>query len=288
MGRANGAPAFATLGEAELMTHATQKKTCGAATAGGAVAIILVAALGGTGVACAPPAASPATATSATTAASPSPPKRTYPTMAPFEQYLEKSPADEIALARTAAPPSISADADVLVLGSHGYEPAVKGKNGFVCFVQRAWAGGFADGEFWNPRTRAPNCFNPEAARTELPQYLKRTEWVLAGASKQEMIDRTRAALADQSFKRPEPGAFSFMLSKDGYLNDEAGGPWYPHVMFFIPHGQAAAWGAGLAGSPILGEEGTEIESTVLFIPVRRWSDGSTALPPDAPHTHTK
>jgi hypothetical protein len=206
--------------------------------------------------------------------------------MAPVEQYLEKSPADEIALARTAAPPSISADADVLVLGAHGYETAVKGKNGFVCFVQRNWAAGFESAEFWNPRSRAPNCFNAEAARTELPQYLKRTEWVLAGVSKQEMIDRTRAAFADQSFKMPAPGAFSFMLSKDGYLNDEAGGPWYPHVMFFVPHGQAAAWGAGLKGSPILGEEGTEIESTVLFIPVRRWSDGSSAMPPDAPHTH--
>ena len=267
------------------MTHAMQKKTCAAATARGAIEILLVASLGGIGAACAPPVASPASATSA---ASPAPPTRSYPTMAPVEQYLEKSPADEIALARTAAPPSISSDADVLVLGSHGYETAVKGRNGFVCFVQRNWAAGFEDAEFWNPRSRAPNCFNAEAARTELPQYLKRTEWVLTGVSKQEMIDRTRAALADQSFKRPEPGAFSFMLSKDGYLNVEASGPWYPHVMFFVPHGQAAAWGAGLAGSPILGEEGTEIESTVLFIPVRRWSDGSPAMPPAAPHTHTK
>jgi hypothetical protein len=78
------------------------------------------------------------------------------------------------------------------------------------------------------------------------------------------------------------------MLSKDGYLNDEAAGPWHPHVMFFVPHGQAAAWGAGLPGSPILGAEGTELESTVLFIPVPRWSDGSPAMPPAAPHTHAK
>jgi hypothetical protein len=267
------------------MIHAMQKKTRWAATAEGAIEIILVASLGGIGAACAPPAASPTSATSATSAA---PSKRSYPAMAPVEQYLEKSPADEIALARSAAPPSISADADVLVLGTHGYEPAVKGTNGFVCFVERNWAAGFESAEFWNPRSRAPNCFNAEAARTELPPYLKRTEWVLAGVSKQEIVDRTRAAFGDGSFKMPGPGAFSFMLSKDGYLNDEAGGPWYPHVMFFVPHGQAAAWGAGLAGSPILGEEGTEIESTVLFIPVRRWSDGSPAMPPAGPHTHSK
>ena len=43
----------------------------------------------------------------------------------------------EIVLARSAAPEAISRDADVLVLGQHGYETAVKGKNGFVCAVER-------------------------------------------------------------------------------------------------------------------------------------------------------
>jgi hypothetical protein len=209
-----------------------------------------------------------------------------YPTMAPIDRYRTLSVDDEIALARSAAPASISADAEVLVLGRHGYESVVHGKNGFVCFVERSWAAGFAAAEFWNPKILAPNCFNAAAARTELVAYLKRTEWVLAGATKDQMIERTRSAMADQSFKRPEPGAFSFMLSKRGYLNDQAGGPWLPHVMLFVPHGEAAAWGAGLDGSPILGEEGSEIESTVLFIPVRRWSDGSPAPPPDAPHHH--
>ncbi len=232
--------------------------------------IVLASSFGGSGTACAQPAKSP------------------YSAMAPIEQYRANSPADEIALARSAAPPSISSDADVLVLGSRGYETAVTGKNGFVCFVERSWAAGFDDAEFWNPKTRSPNCFNAPAARTELQQYLKRTEWVLAGATKQEMTEKTRAALADHSFKNPEPGSISFMLSKDGYLSDEAGGPWLPHVMVFVPHGQAAVWGADLPGSPVIGRDGSEIESTVLFIPVRRWSDGSPAPAPTQPHTHTK
>jgi hypothetical protein len=209
-----------------------------------------------------------------------------YPAMAPIEQYREKSAVDEIALARSAAPPSISADAEVLVLGSRGYEVAVQGKNGFVCFVERSWAAGFDDPEFWNPRSRSPNCFNAPAARTELPQYVKRTEWVLAGVSKQEMVDRTRSAVADHSFLAPEPGSLSFMMSKSGYLGDEAGGPWHPHVMFFIPHGQAAVWGASLKGSPVIGKEGSEIESTVLFVPVRRWSDGSPGPALAGDHAH--
>lgn len=213
--------------------------------------------------------------------------KAPYPEMAPTEQYRIASREEEIALARTAAPPSISADAEVLVLGSHGYETAVKGKNGFVCFVERSWAAGFDDPEFWNPRIRSPNCFNPPAARTELPQYLKRTQWVMAGATRQQIIERTGAAVASHSFKAPEAGSFSFMLSKESYVNDAAAGPWLPHVMFFIPHGQADNWGANKEGSPILGQDGSATESTVLFVPVRRWSDGSPALPSDKKHVHT-
>ena len=208
----------------------------------------------------------------------------TYPAMAPVAQYRFGARDDEIALARSAAPPSISADAEVLVLGERWYETAVKGKNGFVCFVERSWDAGFDDRQFWNPKIRGPNCLNPPAARSILPQFLKRTEWVLAGVSRQEMKVKTRSAIAGHEFKSPDPGAFSFMLSKNGYVSDAADGPWLPHVMFYVPHGQAAAWGAGLESSPVIGKEGSDIEPTVLFVPVSRWSDGSTAPPSAATH----
>src|SRR5262249_13044387 len=58
-----------------------------------------------------------------------------YPRMAPVEQYLMGDRRAEIALAQSAAPESISRDAEVLVLGRHGYESAIQGKNGFVCIV---------------------------------------------------------------------------------------------------------------------------------------------------------
>jgi hypothetical protein len=201
-----------------------------------------------------------------------------YPAMAPIEQYQISNRDAEIALARSAAPSSISDHADVLVLGSQGYETAVKGTNGFVCFVERSWTAGFADPEFWNPKLRAPNCFNPPAVRSVLPQYLKRTEWVLAGASRQQLIDKARAAFDSRQFGAPDAGSFSLMLSKQGYLSDNGAGPWLPHVMFFVPSGQAAVWGAGLAGSPIVGRDGSAVEPTVLFVPVRTWSDGSGAI----------
>jgi hypothetical protein len=212
---------------------------------------------------------------------------RPYAAMAPVEQYRIRDAQEEVALARTAAPPSISADAEVLVLGQHGYEVAVKGKNGFVCFIERSWTAGFDNPEFWNPKLRAPNCFNPPAALSVLPQYLERTEWALAGVGLTQMVEKTKAAFASGHFTVPAAGSFSFMLSKQGYVNDVTAGPWLPHVMLFVPHGQAAAWAAGLEGSPILGSDASEFEPSVLFIPVRRWSDGTPAPPPVVDHKHS-
>jgi len=203
-----------------------------------------------------------------------------YPTMAPLGQYLMASSASEIALARSAAPPSIAAHAEVLVLGRHGYYVAVKGNNGFVCFVGRQWfSSNFSSPLFWNPKTRGPECMNPPAVRSVLPQFLARTQWVLAGATRQQLLEKTKAAFASHRFATPAPASFSFMLSKQQYFA-AAGGPWLPHVMPYVPHGQAAAWGAGLPGSPVLGSEGSPYLPTVLYIPVRQWSDGSPAPTP--------
>src|ERR1700674_2961001 len=77
-----------------------------------------------------------------------------YPSMAPLDQYLMPDRNAEIALARSAAPESISRDAKIMVLGPHGYESAVEGKNGFVCVVERAWMNRFDNPEYWNPKNR--------------------------------------------------------------------------------------------------------------------------------------
>lgn len=203
--------------------------------------------------------------------------KAAYPSMAPIAQYRMASQAEEIALARSAAPPSISNDAEVLTLGARGYETAVKGKNGFVCIVERAWASDFEDAEFWNPKERGPICFNPASVRSVLPTYLKRTEWVLAGVSKADMVERTKAAIAAREIVEPEVGAMCYMMSKGGYLGDAAGGHWHPHLMFFVPRSEAAAWGANLPGSPVLGGGGGLEPGTVFFTIVPNWSDGTPA-----------
>jgi len=195
-----------------------------------------------------------------------------YPTMAPRAEYMMDRSA-EIAMARTAAPPSISGDAGVLVLGAHGFEVAAKGTNGFVCMVERTWDRSFDDPEFWNPKTRGPVCLNPASVRTVLPMLMERAEWAMSGVSREDMVRRSKTSAKANT--TPAPGAMSFMLSREQYLSD-ANPQWHPHVMFFSQKVDVAAWGANLKDSPVLGGPGTG-KITMFFIPVRKWSDGTLA-----------
>jgi hypothetical protein len=193
--------------------------------------------------------------------------------MAEIDQYLMTQEA-EVALATSAAPESVAKDADVLVLDRHGYQTASKGRNGFVCLVQRSWSAGLDDPDFWNPKVRAPICLNPPAARSYLPLNIKRTELVLAGKTKEQLSVEMKAAVEAKQFPAIEPGAIGYMLSKEGYLSDR-GGHWHPHVMNFVPQAEPARWGANLPDSPILAVSDPIDRVSVYLIPVGKWSDGS-------------
>jgi hypothetical protein len=208
--------------------------------------------------------------------------KAPYASMAPLDQYLMADRNAEIALARSAAPEAISSDADVLVLGRHDYETAVKGKNGFVCLVERGWMGPF-NGEdaanFWNPKLRGPVCYNPPAARSILPLTYKRTEMILAGQSKAQIIDGIKTFL-NQKLPPLEPGAMSYMMSKDQYLNDGNRHNWIAHLMFYTPLMDGAVWGADLSNSPVMLNPqfgGAPEPIDVFMVPAGRWSDGTAA-----------
>jgi hypothetical protein len=204
--------------------------------------------------------------------------KTPYPSMAPLDQYLMDRNA-EIALARSAAPDSLSRDAEIVVLSQHGYEIAVKGKNGFVCVVERSWMNPFDNPEFWNPRMRAPVCHNPPAVRSVLPINYLRTKMVLAGLSKAQIVDGLKIAYAKKGLPPLEPGAMSYMLSNQGYLNDTAG-HWLPHLMVYTPPTGAAAWGANLPDTPVaLLPPDPQDRQSVFLIPMRNWSDGTPAPP---------
>jgi hypothetical protein len=199
--------------------------------------------------------------------------------MAPLDQYLATDRNAEIALARSAAPTSISDDATVLVLEKSGYRTAFEGKNGFTCLVERAWMSPFDSPEFWNPKMRGPICYNPAAVRTILPYTANRTRLALTGLSKTQMHESIAAAMAKNELPMPEAGAMSFMMSKSGNLGD-AVGHWCPHLMFHVPKTENVSWGADLTGSPVLyNDQYRDVPEpeTIFMVPVFHWSDGTAA-----------
>jgi hypothetical protein len=201
--------------------------------------------------------------------------KAAYPAMAPLDQYLMPDVNSEIALARSAAPASISDSAEVMVLGPQGYTTAVKGTNGFLCVVERSWGAATDEPEFWNPKVRAPHCFNPPAAKTFLPIFLMKTKLVLAGKSKPEIVAAIASALDKKELPALEPGAICYMMSKQQYLNDR-GKSWHPHLMFFVPGDAAKSWGADLPGSPVIAADDPEERVIIFMVVVGKWSDGSS------------
>lgn len=211
-----------------------------------------------------------------------------YPAMAPIEQYQMDRTA-EIALARSAAPASISDSATILVLGRTGFDTAVTGTNGFVCMVDRGWNGPFDWPELWNPKIRAAACLNPQAARSVLPVTLLRTKLVLAGRSTAQVLSALKSAFAQAQLPRLEHGGMAYMMSPSAYLTD-MGGHNAAHVMFYTDV-RGSDWGAGIEGSPLMAspywyftpESASQMQGlpamTVFLLGTATWSDGTPVEP---------
>jgi hypothetical protein len=203
--------------------------------------------------------------------------KVAYPKMAPVAKYLMARDA-EISMARSAAPKSVSDDAEILVFTESGFQTAVKGTNGFVCMVARSWSADYDNPDFWDPALRAPNCYNALAAKSQVALTNKRTQVVLAGGTAAQVLEAITAATNSGELPVPEPGSMSFMLSKQTFL-DHRVGHWLPHLMFYAPQEtDPKLWGAGLPGSPIMGIKHPEEHSTTFLVPLGQWSDGTAVV----------
>ncbi len=200
--------------------------------------------------------------------------KARYPKMAPLDQYLIADEKAEIALARSAAPASISDKADVMVLRRDGYATAVKGSNGFVCMVERSWANTTDNAEFWNPRIRAPHCFNSAAVSSFLPFFLMKTKLVLEGKSRAEIAAAMASTLEKKELPQLAPETMVYMMSKQQYLNDR-GMSWHPHIMFYVAGNAEKSRGANLPDSPVMAAYDPEQRVTTFFVLVPEWSDGT-------------
>ena len=202
--------------------------------------------------------------------------KDAYPAMAPLDQYLIADQQSEVALARSAAPASISEGAEVMVLGRDGYTTVVKGTNGFMCLVERSWGQGTEDAEFWNPKMRAPHCFNAQAAKSFAQIYLLKTKLVLAGKSRSDIASAVVTALDNKQLPALEPGAMAYMMSRQQYL-DDTGKAGHSHTMFFSPGDMTKSWAADDPNSPVMMVNDPQERVTILLVLADKWSDGTAS-----------
>ena len=190
----------------------------------------------------------------------------------PLGEYMMAKDA-EIALARSAAPASISSRATIKVLTASGYQVAHEGDNGFVCIVMRGWsAPTYTPAPFrglvYDAKVRAPICFDPLASRTVLPYYELRSKLGIQGKTPDQIAEAVQAAYAKGEL--PERGAVSFAYMWSADQNLASGiGAWHPHVMIFAPYYENASLGGNEFGSPlpqVTDDGGTPF--TVIVIPV--------------------
>jgi hypothetical protein len=170
--------------------------------------------------------------------------------LADIEEYLIGEPSAEIRLALSAAPEHISSQAGVWVFRPDGYRAVRDSTNGFVCLVERSWAGSVSYvGAFWDPTIRSPICYNEHAAKRVLPLYLLRTELVLAGKSRAEIATVVAQSVSSGKLTPPTELAMSYMMSSGQFLHPDIG-RWLPHLMIWVPYMHQDDWGMNRLAGP--------------------------------------
>ena len=177
--------------------------------------------------------------------------------------------AEEIALARSAAPPSVSAGARVLVLGDTGYVVADAGRTDVTCVVNRSWR-----------ESLEPHCYDAEGAATVMPMELRRNVLRHLGRPEAEIARELADGLASGRYRLPARPALSYMMSEGQSLVADDGRPvgkWRPHLMLYVPYLTGAMLGLGDTPDMRVGavsEPGTPLANFTIvmreFVPVAR------------------
>ena len=177
------------------------------------------------------------------------------------------SEAEEVALARSAAPAVISDSADVLVLRDTGYAKVRSGTTGAACLVSR-------------PRTGSavPVCYDPRAARAVLPAELMAHRLRAGGLSPEAADSAVERALQDGRLGPPPSGALAWMMSPAQRFVTPAGaaiGAWRPHVMVYLPSARPDSVGfAAVGGGEMFLDKAGEGLAHVVVV-TAGWADGS-------------
>ena len=201
--------------------------------------------------------------------ASPAAAQHAYP---PLDAYLMPRDA-EVALARSAAPPSIADHATVKVLTKTGFEVASRGSNGAVCLVMRGFSGptytpAALRDLVYDASIRAPICFTAPSAKTVLPYYELRTTLGMAGKTPDEIARVVQAAYDGGTLPRRVETTYAYMFSAHQHLGAEVKA-WHPHMMVFSPKADNDTLGGHALGGTlpaVTDDAGTPF--AVVVIPV--------------------
>ena len=181
------------------------------------------------------------------------------PTRAGRRRLLPR--AQEIALARSAAPASVTTNARVLIFTDSGFVLADSGSNGVTCIVNRSW-----------PNSLEPHCYDAEASVSILLMEMERTRLFHRGLHEAEVERAIGEGLAIGRFRVPQRPAMSYMMSAGQQLISDDGTPagrWRPHVMVYYPYLTNAAMGLGKTPDMLVGmvsEEGRPDATLVIVV----------------------
>lgn len=140
--------------------------------------------------------------------------------------YPRLTEEEELRLAMSAGPLTMSRHADVYRMTDRGFVRAIEGTNGWACIVVRS------------ARIRsqlAPHCLNPYAVESVLPAFLREGELQARGMDPDSIDGALKRAWSSGELKLPEGPAYAYMLSEGQRLGAN-GSKFRPHFMLYMPY----------------------------------------------------
>lgn len=155
------------------------------------------------------------------------------PALAQGPGYPELPREQELRLALSAGPLTVSSKADVYLMGPKGFQRAIVGTNGWACLVVRSAT---------QKSQLAPHCLNPQAEATVLPALLLEGALQAKGLEGEAIESEMQARWHDGRLPMPSGPAYAYMLSKGQRLGSNAGS-FKPHFMLYVPYASNASIG---------------------------------------------
>jgi len=195
----------------------------------------------------------------------------TVPAAGQSNEYPRLGEEEELRLAMSAGPLTVSQAADVYRMGEAGFELAIRGTNGWACIVVRAAV---------NRKQLAPHCLNPKAVETVLPAFLREGELQASGMTAEAIEAEMKRQWETGELALPSGPAYAYMLSEGQRLGAE-GGNFRPHFMLYVPYATNASIGGDPSRMqfPFVGPYENHPLSTVVVLMEEFVSPTSVVLP---------